>query len=294
MSGEEAEESVAVGLPPDLVEWLDGQAGGREPDEFLRDLVGAFRSVSETEGGLAGVPDLEARLDSQREEYVDLLEDVRERVIQVKREADAKAPADHDHPELRSTVEGTGERVDGLEDGMDEVRTDLDALESDLADLEESVDGLRADLDSGFDNYEDVLRYLTDLAEGTDEHLTVLARAVVEMRETTREVLAAERARERADRLKLAANRDGITSADCDECDGSVAVGLLGRPECPHCGRAFVDVEPKSGLFGSATLVTGSAPALDGEVGVDTGDLDDVVEAGDAPSVDLTGEDETE
>jgi len=230
------------------------------------------------ETGPPGGGDLERRIEDQREEYTNLVEDVRERVIQVKREADAKAPSDHDHPELTAELEETERRLEELE-------ATVEAVES-------STEEVRSDLQSGFENYEDVLRYLTDLAEETGEHLDTLARAVVTLRETARNVAAAETAREEADRLKLTANRKGIGTADCEDCGGTVRVGLLSRPECPHCSTPFVDVESKNGLFGSPTLVSGTQPALEGEVDVGSEDLSGMVDDESAPPVDLTPEED--
>jgi hypothetical protein len=85
----------------------------------------------------------------------------------------------------------------------------------------------------------------------------------------------------------------GVRSADCGECDAAVDLGLLTEPECPHCRSRFADVEKGTGFFGSNTLVTGDAPAIEGSVGVDPDELDEVVAGDDdaeAPPTTLSGD----
>jgi predicted Zn-ribbon and HTH transcriptional regulator len=269
MSREETE--VTVGLGPDLADWLDDAADGRDRDAVLRDLLVAYRSAAADGADVPDPADLADRLNEQREEYRDLVEDVRDRVIQVKRETDRKAPADHDHPELAEAVAATEAR-------LSEVESELGAIRSSVEDVE-----------SGFDNYEDVLEYLVDAADDVEGDLDVLANAVLDLRETTREVATRAGARSEAARLKRAANQLGITAADCEDCGNGVDVALLSGPECPHCRATFADVEAGSGFFSSNTLVTGDPPAIEGGVGTDDGPLAEV--AGndrDAPATTLT------
>lgn len=192
---------------------FDARVGTVEED--LSDRVGTVEE------------DLTDHVGALEEDFDEKITDLRERVIQVKREADAKAPADHDHEELRARVDRLGTRVD-----------------------------------DGFENYEEVLTYLTDEAEGLDDKVTRLASVVVSLRERTARV---ERRVTRVDAvadLKESANRHGMRKAKCGACGGSVGVGLLTEPACPHCESGFVGVEPAGRLFGSGTLVTGNAPAL--------------------------------
>jgi len=82
-----------------------------------------------------------------------------------------------------------------------------------------------------------------------------------------RAALEADRsAREVAADIRATANRNGDATATCGACSRRVRLGLLSEPECPHCAATFEDVEPSSGLFGSATLRVGPLPALDGSV----------------------------
>jgi len=228
-------ESVTVQVPDDLGSWLDDQVADdpdRDRGDVLRDLAAAYREVDASEGD--AVPEaVDERLEAQRGEYVELVEDVRERVVEVAREMDDLAPADHDHPDLPD-----GDRVE--------------ALAADLADLESTVD-------AGFENYETVLEELTEAVDELSERMDTLAARVVDGggREAIRD-------------LRRTANEAGVRTATCEDCGGSVDVGLLTDPECPHCRSRFVDVDADSGLLGSPTLLVGSPPALAGpEEGTD-------------------------
>ena len=255
---------LSVQLPPELGEWLHDQASEQDvpPEALLEQLLSAYRTVSaaneddvydlssllEDRSG-----ELDERLEARREEYTDLIQDVRERVIQVKREADGKAPADHSHEELLARLDelsATVEQVDGVQDDVD--------------DIEEAVAELSSELDAGFDNYETILRYLSDTTEDLDSKLTKLARLTVDLREEVLRLAAAEARRSSVDTLKLAANREGVERAKCEECSSTVRIGLLTEPACPHCASSFTDVQASDsfGPFGSNRLLTGEAPAL--------------------------------
>lgn len=277
MASEEHEE---VTLSRDLREWLDEQAAAQDTDRetVLARVLSAHREVA------TGDPDLDtvAREDlaETREEFTDLLEDVRKRVIQVKRETDAKTPTD-DHEALAADLEGA--------------EAELDDLADDVERLAASVDAVEADLESGFENFEDVLEYLTDRTETLGERVDTLAQAVVDARSELRRLGADAAARAEADRLKLAASQHGIAAANCEACDSHVDIGLLTEAECPHCATAFDGVEPKDGFFGSHTLTTGEPPALEGtqETKLDSS-LDDLVESEptDPPEADDDEEDD--
>lgn len=266
MASEEHEEvTVSITLSRDLREWLDEQAAAQDTDRetVLARVLSAHREVA------TGDPDLDtvAREDlaETHEEFTDLLEDVRKRVVQVKRETDAKTPTD-DHEALAADLE--------------RAEADLDDLADDVERLAASVDAVEADLESGFENFEDVLEYLTDRTETLGERVDTLARAVVDARSELRRLGADAAARTEADRLKLAASQHGIAAANCEACDSHVDIGLLTEAECPHCATAFDGVEPKDGFFGSHTLTTGEPPALAGtqETKLDSS-LDDLVES---------------
>ena len=249
MSSDEAW-ALGLDLPDSVEEWLDERADDAETtrEQVVRELLEAHRSID----GEEGVDPAEAAVDGLREEFMEKIEDVRERVIQVKREADEKAPTDHDHADLREDL------------------AELDAAVEEIAQLREQVEANRQHVDSGFENYEEVLSYLTETTDELEEKLDVLAAAMVGVRDRTRQLAAAAEERAAVAELARTANRNGVKSAVCESCDLSVTISLLREPECPHCGAAVRDVDPKQGFFGSNTLVVGDPPALEGET------LDDV------------------
>jgi len=256
---------VSIRLPPDLEEWLTEQATemNRSREDVVRELVGAYRSMASGDDvDVLSADDVDAFVDEDaleayveqatfedalgehREEFEALLEDVRKRVVQVKREADAKAPADHDHEALEERV---------------------DALAADVTSTSEAVEAVEDDLATGFENFEDVLEYLTETTDDLEGKTGTLARVLVDVRSEVEQLRVQQSRRAEAEALQLAANREGVRTAKCGECESSVDVSLLSTPECPHCASTFSDVEKRSGLFASDRLVTGDPPALPGE-----------------------------
>ena len=252
MASEDNDGGVSFALPADVDDWVAETAERRDEsrEDVCRRVIRAAHAVATETGdesepaALADVEDLEDRLDDQREEFVELLEDVRSRVIQVKRETDAKAPAEHDHTEYAAD-------------------DDLAALRDDLEDLEGTVD-------AGFENFEEVLDYLFDRTDDLEERSTVLAKAVVDLRDRWDDFAERERRRAEAERLQLAANRLGIRTAACEDCGESVDIALLTAPECPRCASPFADVAERTSFFGSHTLETGDPPALEGRAESET------------------------
>lgn len=262
-SDDARDEPVSTTVEEPLQEWLDEEAErlNVSREELLRRLLSAYRTVSEEEGALEPAfdgaaslegPDpgeLDTRLADLEADIQRKIEDVRERIIQVKRETDAKAPADHGHADLRQQVEGAVST-------LAQVRAEVGSIQETLSEVRENVD-------AGFENYEDVLEYLAEETADLEEKLTVLARAVVQVRRQTAPVAARESARRAADDLAREANKWGVRTARCGECSRRVDLALLARPECPHCASTFSEVE-RGGWFRPATLVVGDVPALTG------------------------------
>lgn len=283
MAGERVE-----GLPDVMREWVESKADELDttPQSVLARAVAAYRLMDdhgdelETLAGgdlpastgenvterLAALEDAHAevgtvrsRVDQVESSFDEKIEDVRNRVVQVKRETDAKAPADHDHPELAARI--------------DEEATTVDELRDDLRTLEGRVD-------EGFDNYEEVVEYLSEAVDDAEAKLDRLAGALVDLRRVTGDLETAASERAAAAELKTAANRQRTRTADCGECGSEVDVGLLSAPRCPHCDVTLVDVEPGRGFFGSARLVPGQRPALEGATEEPT-DAEDLLEVND-------------
>lgn len=189
----------------------DGSADSADVDSFAGDLDELTDDLEEV---AARVGALEADLDEK-------ITDVRERVIQVKRESDAKAPQDHGHPELERRMQ------------------------------------------QGFANYEEILEYLTDRSEEHGSKLDTIAGVLVDLRERVTALERESNERAAATELRREANRHGIAEAVCESCGGTVRLGLLDGPFCPHCESTFAGVEPKHGFFGSHRLTVGQRPALE-------------------------------
>lgn len=247
MSSQDRDESgVSFAPPAEVADWLAGEAAdrGEARDDVCRRLVTAAHAVATDDDlepvGRDELTALQGQFEAQHEEFTALLEDVRSRVVQVKRETDGKASADHTHP-----------------DSLTE--DDLESIRAELATLEDTVE-------SGFDNFETVLENLLDETDDLAERSTLLARAVIDLRERRDAVADRERRRAGAEELQLAANRLGVRTASCTDCESSVDIALLTAPECPHCASQFTDVSEKSSIFGSHRLRTGDPPALEGRV----------------------------
>jgi chromosome segregation ATPase len=265
------------GTVDDAIEAAADEVGVDREELLRRTIV----SLADEEG--IDVPDgeevaaLESRVDDLDAEVDEKVADLRERFVELYRDLEAKAPADHAHAEtaerldaLAADLDRTAERIDELEadaaaastaDGAVEERVgDLDARLADVESRTADLDELEARVDAiDADDLDDRLGEI-------DDKLSRVAGAVVRVR---RRLEAAERDRadrERLDALAGTANRNGVRKAACTDCGETVDVGLLTEPECPHCGREFAELEPNPGFLGTSRLVVSDQPALDGDV----------------------------
>lgn len=271
MAQDPASGSAGGDLPEPVREWLADLAA--ESDLAEEELLA--RLLAEPEGSTAdadSVAALQTRLDELEavidetdsilrgrlaeieEEYEGKIEDVRERIIQVKRETDSKAHANHTHRELR---------------------TDIEAIQAEVGSLEDSLDALGEQVESTVGSIESEHDSLVEQTDELGRKLDLLARTVLEMRRETSEVSELGSRLAAVTGLAEAANRAGVRSAKCEGCGGTVDISLLTRPQCPHCQEPFNDFEPKGWFLGSNTLKTGTRPALEGEV-ADEADLSDL------------------
>jgi len=222
---------------------------GVSDEALLKRIVAAYRAAEEdADREFVTNEELREQVEDVESEFDEKIRDVRERVIQVKREADGKAPTDHDHPDV-------DERAAAAMEAAESAAAEAESLAGE-------IDSLADHVDAGFDNFEEVLSYLRDETDDLDGKATTLATAVLSVRESVGSLAAAEARRERAESLQREANLAGVENADCDACGQSVTVAQLSAPECPFCGESFEGVEAKTGWFGSHTLVTGRKPAL--------------------------------
>ncbi len=259
------------------VEALEGaiEAGTLDVEAAVQETVDeAVSSAAPDEAAIAArvTDQVDDRIDALDAEMDEKLDDIRRRVVQVKQEADAKAPADHTHPELERVEQVTGE---------------VERLREQVAELEGQVGG-----------DDDLAAELEDV----QEKLTRLARAVVSMREAETE--DDDRDEALAD-IRRTAARKGYEQATCGACGESVRVGLLPEAACPHCDSPFGDIIDRSGgLFGSSPRLvgphdgsederladgaTGDEPTGDEPTGTDTvsGVTPDTTESGGSASPD--------
>ncbi|MCU4719520.1 hypothetical protein [Halapricum hydrolyticum] len=320
MAGESQESTeLTVSLPPDLESWLDQHAAERdlERETLLVQLLASYRELAQRDGevfdpnalepvvrSVVGdrLPEIAEAVDGQLEDtdrleervtdleadFQDKIDDVRQRVIQVKREADAKAPADHTHDRLRTLVdrldalESRVERVDSELDRigdleselgrLDELRTELDRLddfEAELSGVESQLADLRGQLENTVRS-DEVSDLAEDLADAR-EKLQTVAWVVRDLRErgggTTVEA------------IKRKAGEHDVRRARCESCGEGVEIGLLTEPSCPHCSAALDGFEPSNRILGlgSATLTVASQIGPGAE---ETGDAVDGIDTG--------------
>lgn len=257
-------ESTSVSVSGGAAKWLASRAAESEmdADDFLTRLVAAFRTIedsgevafateTELESVADDVADVQSTVEAVESGAESDVEDLRERVVQVAEAADAKADADHDHPEVADRIEQTASAVKRLEG---ETRA-----------LSKQVEDLQDWADEGFENYEEVLEYLTEETEALDGKVGTVARVLVDVRRAVQQIAAAEEERAAAGALKHMANEQGVREAACEECGNSVDIALLTDATCPFCASTFSAVESSKrfGVFQSATLVTGERPALE-------------------------------
>jgi uncharacterized coiled-coil protein SlyX len=262
-------------MSDELRSWVEKKADETDsrPEAVLARAVKAYRFLEGEDETLSAAPDPDGELDADAEgdaaaelttignrldeverrveslqrtgaEDTHELDRLRERVDDLAGGVEEVAPADHAHPELSDRASEAAERA---------------------ATAREELASLRDRVDEGFANFEEVLEYLTETTDETDEKLTRLARHLVRLREDVREVQSAAAGRAAAAELQAEANRHGESHARCGSCDGTVGLALLSTPRCPHCEAAFDGFEPGSGLFSSARLTVGERPALEGE-----------------------------
>lgn len=258
MASEPADDrTVSVELPQDLDEWLERRADalGVDRRDLLVELVSAYRFTAErtedpAEAGnwlsRAVVRDVDERIrerfDAIRSHLDDDLDEIRRRVIQVKRATDEKADADHTH------------------DGFEALEDDLNALADRIGTLEDQVEDIPADVGA-----EVGPEFAEDLEE-LEEKVTLVAQSVLSLRsELGGEVdEAGEAPEDPLTTIKRMAGRSGIQTARCGACDGTVRVGLLPEPACPHCRAELDGLREASGFFASPVL-TGPTGEADDE-----------------------------
>lgn len=266
MATESADETdVSVTLPSDLEEWLDDRAAALDVDreELLVQLVAAYRAAADhgddsladlLETGPGGdlLEDIDERLAAEE----DALESLNERVDAVE-------------ASLEENVEDLRNRVLQLRDAVGNAASEthghreFSQLGSRIDEFSEALESVAGDVESQGDRVETV----DDRLDDVEAKLTRVARAVVALRREAEENGDAGA----LDDIRRTANRAGVSEATCGACGSPVTVGLLTDPACPHCGTGFEDLElPEPGLgrrlgFRDPELRCADPPALEGD-----------------------------
>lgn len=272
MASESTEEdAVQVTLPEDLGAWLEDRAieQDTDPERLLVDLLAAYRATvdldAEADGTKLAVTlatgesiedyvsaavetalaeelsttraevrwDLADRMEELQSEFDQKIEDVRQRLVQVKLETDAKAPKEHQHADVEA-VEGLPNRLRQLEAAIERLRENL----VDLAEEDEAPD--------------------EDLAERLDEveeRLRTVAWVCSDLREAHESGGGGSPA---VDCIKHEGAELDVERARCENCGAGVHLGLLTEPACPHCDATVTSVEAGNGFFGKPRLLVAS------------------------------------
>lgn len=260
-SRENAERVLEAELPESVEQWLSeiSHELGVDRGRLVTRLLTSMKSADgQGDGEELSLQDLPSRIDALEDDVDRKIEDVRDRVVQVKLEADNKAPMDHDHADIEGRI--------------DKVATVAQRAAGQVETVRESVEDLEDRTEAGFENYEAILDDLIDATEDAEEKLDTLAAAVLDVRESVEALEDGNANGTAVTTLATTANRNGIDAAQCDKCGKAVRIALLTEPTCPHCSAAFDELEPRSGWFRSSVLTTVERPAL-----TDDGERSDVV-----------------
>ncbi|MXR50902.1 hypothetical protein GRX03_04675 [Halovenus sp. WSH3] len=221
----EISDAVRAQVDEQLAARLDGELESRietVAEEVVTDrLSEATNSVQRQ---------LSNRIDSVESEFDEKIDDVRDRVIQIKQETDGKAPADHTHPQLDA----------------------IPKLEQRLADLEAELTELREEVSDHVPEHEEQIGEIDERLDRMEDRLQTVAWVVSDLREARE----SSGGLEAVERIKRAAAKADIERANCENCGEGVTLSLLTDPECPHCSATVTNVEPANGWFGSPTLLT--------------------------------------
>lgn len=176
------------------------------------------------------------RIDALEADYTDNLEDVRERVVQLKLELDEQASADHTHDELQ--------RVDEFLASLNELETQVEELGDQLSAAKEERDEEIAEVEEGIEGE----------LEALQDRLQTVAWVVSDLREAHESNTGLDA----VERIKRAAAQMDVSRAKCENCGEGVEIGLMTGPECPHCQATVTDITAADSFFGKPQLLVAS------------------------------------
>lgn len=279
-SEESGESTVEISIPHALEQWLDLMSDewdvGR--DTLIRQLLAAHQ-VSAT---LDGISDSNLNLDeagesiatsfnqllissneSLKDQFSDIehevtqlehqysrdLEDVRKRVVQLKRELNSKANTSHSHPEIVEEIKNRSE---------DDVE-----LKSGIERLADEIDKINEKVDAGFANFRKIIEQVIRQHDQHDEQLDKFASILLRYRDDLSSVSQLVADQRLLEDLTSTAIRNGVRTAACGNCQTTIDLGILSTPQCPECSARFERLQPKDGFFGNSHLIVEDPPALE-------------------------------
>lgn len=260
MASETTEDgSLTVNLPGELDSWLTERAQtlGVDRETVLLQLLASYRAADELDDDAVPVPDstaveqlvsdrltqaadtiqqevdaVQQEVDAIEQRHEEDIEDVRGRVVQLKREIDGKAPADHSHEELAR----------------------LDDLQAELSEVQSAVDSIEEEVDSTVAEHDVLVEDIDERLDTLQERLKTVAWVVSDLRDAHE----SQGGIEAVDRIKRAAAKADIDRAKCESCGNGVNIALLADPECPHCRATVTNVEAADGWFSKPRLLAAS------------------------------------
>jgi rubrerythrin len=236
--------------------------------EEVAELRAVVNSLGETTDQLeTAVESLSTEVETLETEVDEDVEDLRERLVRLYRDAEQKAEADHTHPDL-------AERLDEVDANARAVADRLDGLEDRVESIDDTVAGI-----------EDRLDALAAADDDAADKLSRVASAVVRTQRRLR-AIEGERAADRLDDILDAANRNGVQTADCDGCGHTVRLSLLSSAECPHCESRFAGLDPADRFYRRSRLTVDDRPALSGDSAAVASGSDEGTDAADSRPTD--------
>lgn len=230
---------VAASVEASVVDEMEAEIEAAVAEEVAEQLDAAVADTVEqlvtdrlTEATNGVQRQLGSRIDSVETEFDEKIQDIRQRVIQLKTETDEKAPADHTHDSL---------------DQLPELAADIDTLQTELTELRELYDETVPDQGERLEDHGERLDEIQD-------RLQTVAWVVSDLREAQQSSSGLEA----VERIKRAAARADVERANCENCGEGVILSLLTDPHCPHCDATVTNVEPASGWFSDPTLTVAS------------------------------------
>jgi len=228
---------------------------GADADEAAAGLVSELESridELEADAGTERIDELEADLESH-------VEDLRSRVVDVMKEAKARAPADHDHEAIDELAADVGR----VEEELDDHAESVGSLQESVETIEAELSAIEADFDDRFEATEGEVGSLSESVGTVESKADRLAEVVVDLRRRLQRIESHVTHQTALAELLETAAREDIDSARCDNCSEMVSLPLLAEPACPHCRSVFDGLEPGSMFFKSAWLTVADRPALE-------------------------------